>query len=120
MTVSPRSRALPEPILWAMRRPRRPGRIGGIVALILALVLAASPPTLAQVRPEVLDRILPAVVQIAIVGEVTDNGVTSPLALPMGSGTIVSASGQILTAAHVVDMAAHRRMLDAWEAEAAA
>ena len=115
MTVSRRSRAVPEPIVWTRRRPRRPVRIGGLVALILALVVAASPPTLAQVRPEVLDRVLPAVVQIAIVGEVTDNGVTEPLALPMGSGTIVSANGQILTAWHVVDMAEHRRMLDAWE-----
>ena len=120
MAVSRRSRAVPAPIVWPRRRSRRPVRIGGLVALILALVVAASPPTLAQVRPEVLDRVIPAVVQIAIVGEVTDNGVTGPLALPMGSGTIVSASGQILTAGHVVDMAEHRRMLDAWETEAAA
>src|SRR5215203_210086 len=99
MTASRRSHVVPEPIVWTRRRPRRPVRIGGLVALILALVVAASPPTLAQMSPEVRDRVIPAAVQIAIVGEVTDNGVTEPLALPVGSGTIVSASGQILTAA---------------------
>ena len=111
---------MPQPIVRSGRRLKRPVRIGGLVALILALVVAASPPTLAQVRPEVRDRVIPAAVQIAIVGEVTDNGVTEPLALPMGSGTIVSATGQILTAWHVVNMAEHRRMLDAWETQAAA
>jgi hypothetical protein len=120
MTLSRWSRALPESILWAVRRPRRPVRIGGLVALILALVVAASPATLAQVRPEVLDRVLPAVVQILIVGEVTENGVTEPQVLATGSGAIVSASGQILTAWHVVDMAAHRRVLDARATQAAA
>jgi hypothetical protein len=89
------------------------------VALILALVVATSPPTLAQVRPEVLDRVVPAVVQIAIMFGVTTNGVTEPHFQPMGSGTVVSASGHILTNWHVFNMIAHQATLDAIEAQAA-
>ena len=120
MTVLRRSRAVVERIISTMGGRKRPVRIGGLVALILIVIVAASPPTLAQIRPEVRDRVIPAAVQIAIIAEVTENGVTGPLALPVGSGTIVSASGQILTAGHVVDMTEHRRMLDSWEAQAAA
>ena len=118
--VSRRSGRMPQPIVRSERRLKRPVRTGGLVALILALLVAATPPTLALKRPEVRDRVIPTAVQIAITGEVTDNGVTGPLALPMGSGTIVSATGHILTAAHVVDMTSHRRMLDSLETQAAA
>src|SRR4051794_2155456 len=120
MAVLRRSRAVVELIISTRRRRRHPVRTSGLIAVIFALVVAAPSPTLSQMSPNVRDRVIPAAVQIAITGEVTDNGVTRPLALPMGSGTIVSASGQILTAAHVVDMTEHRRMLDGLETQATA
>src|SRR5829696_2135672 len=120
MTASLRARSVLTLSVSVRRRSRHPVRVAGLVAFILAIVVATLSPTLAQMSPEVRDRVIPAAVQIAIVGEVTEDGVTGPLALPAGSGTIVSASGLILTAAHVVNMTEHRRMLDSLETQAAA
>jgi hypothetical protein len=51
---------------------------------------------------------------------VTEDGTSSEDVLPIGSGTVVSPYGLILTNWHVVDLAAHREQLQAWEAQAAA
>jgi hypothetical protein len=64
--------------------------------------------------------VIPAAVQIALVFDVTSNGVTESLFQPMGSGTVVSADGVILINWHVIDMAAHRATFDEFVAQAAA
>src|SRR5215207_1922162 len=49
----------------------------------------------AQADPAVRDRVVPAAVEIAILVDVTSDEVTTPQALPVGSGSIVSSDGLI-------------------------
>jgi S1-C subfamily serine protease len=94
-----------------------------VVPLALMVALALGAPlglVSAQIDPQVRDRVVPAIVAIAIVFDVTDNGVTDQHYLPVGSGTLVSGDGFILTNHHVIDMDAHRAQLQAWEAQAQA
>lgn len=109
------------PVLGSSPQLMSPSCIGSLATTVLLILLglASNVSALAQVRPEVRDQVIPAVVQIFIVGEVAVNGLIEPLVLPMGSGTVVTAKGQVLTNWHVVDMVEHRKMLDSWEAQAA-
>jgi hypothetical protein len=77
-----------------------------LLTLVLATAGALTPaaPTRAQLEPEVRDRVTAAAVGIAIR---TDTGVT------YGSGTVVSASGLVLTNHHVI-AEAERDGLDIW------
>jgi len=79
-------------------RVRLAARLVLPLALVAALVLATPVGlVLTQIDPQVRDRVVPAVVEIAILYDLTQDGVTEPSNyLPMGSGTIVSPDGLIL------------------------
>ncbi len=101
-----------------MVRGRSPRIVVSVVAVLVAATVGLAAEA-AQLDPGVRDRVVPAVVQIAILVDVTENGGPEPQYLPTGSGTVVSPDGLVLTNWHVVDMGAHRAQLDAWEAQAA-
>lgn len=96
-------------------------RRDAIVTLIIAIVmgLGVSGVASAQVDPEVRDRVVSAAVQIAITADVTENGRTSSEFFPVGSGTVISPDGYVLTNHHVIDMAMHQSNFEQWEREAA-
>lgn len=88
---------------------------------VLAFVFPGFPMVAgAQVDPAVRDRVVSAAVQVAITVDVTENGSTYPEVFPVGSGTIISPDGLVLTNWHVIDMEAHRDRFAQWEREAAA
>lgn len=98
----------------------RAARTTLLIALIGGLAALAPEPRRAQAQadPSVLERIIPAAVQIAIVSTITDDDGASAF-IPVASGTVISATGLILTNAHAIDMPAHQAMLDDWEQQAA-
>lgn len=81
-----------------------------IMALLLCALTAIDPYVAvrgvarAQHDPAMIEAVIPAAVQIAIsVDRVTESGQRRADIVARGSGTIISADGLILTAAHVVD-----------------
>lgn len=92
----------------------------GLLCLSLLMTLAVTDRAAAQVDPAIRDRAVSAAVQIALTVDVTASGSTAPQVFPVGSGTVVSPDGLVLTNWHVMDMAAHRARFAAWEQEAEA
>src|SRR5687767_4928797 len=86
------------------------------ISAVLALVPTSSN---GQTGPNVMDRVIPAAVQIAIVGTAVEHGIASETYIPVASGTVISPDGLILTNAHAVDMSAHQDTLRLWEQQAA-
>lgn len=92
-------------------------------SLLLLLGIAAAslvlpPSALAQDDPAARARAIAAAVEIAFVADVTTDGMTTSQLLPVGSGTIVSPEGLILTNWHVVDLASFRSHMNLLEEQA--
>lgn len=86
----------------------------------LASALTWSTGRAAQVDPDIQNRVVSAAVQIALTADVSENGKTTPEFFPVGSGTVISEDGLVLTNFHVVDMNAAQERFDQWEQDSAA
>jgi len=91
---------------------RRPARIGLILMLATAGALFSGAGVRAELDPGVTNQVLPSVVQLGPAVEVTTSTGTEVRYFPWGSGTIVSATGHILTNHHVTDLASVREQIE--------
>lgn len=89
----------------------------GLVILLLLGFVAPTGAFAAQIDRNVRDRVVPAAVEVAAAVRWQEGSFDFDFPLPVGSGTVVSADGLILTNHHVIDGAELGSLIADWSEE---